>query len=155
GITHSALVWSPDGTRLAVTAKAQDKLNVSVWDVAVRRELLRWDSPIPADSSALTFTPDGRRVLVGDGAGTVHCLDLDHRQEAWTLEGVSPVGIHMMKWTPDGRLLTGGLLSNHLRIWEPSRDLFERLLGSKEMPIVNMAFDPEGKWLALQASGQE
>jgi WD40 repeat protein len=155
GISHTALVWSPDGSRLAVTAKVQDKLNVSVWDVAARRELLRWDSPIPAETTALTFTPDSRRVLVGDGLGTIHCLDLDHRQEAWTIEGVSPVGIYMMKWRSDGRLLTAGMLANHLRVWEPSHDSFERPLGTKEMAIHNMGFDPDGKWLALQSGGQE
>src|SRR5262249_45482282 len=151
----TAVLWSPDGARLAVAAKVGEKLSIAVWDVAARQELLRWDSPIPAETTALTFTPDGRRVLVGDGLGTVHCLDPDHRQEAWTIEGVAPIGIYMMRWTPDGKLLTAGVLSNHLRVWEPSRDIFERPLGTKEMAITNMGFDPEGDWLALQSGGQE
>jgi WD40 repeat protein len=155
GIAHNALVWSPNGSRLAVTAKVGDKLNLAVWNVAGGRELLRWDSPIPAETSALAFTPDGRRILVGDGLGTVHCLDLDDRQEVWTIENVAPVGIYMMKWRADGRLLTAGMFANQLRVWEPSRDTFERSLATKEMAITNLAFHPDGKWLVLQSGGQE
>jgi WD40 repeat protein len=155
GLGRTALVWSPDGSKLAVAGKASDKLNVAVWDVAARVERLRWDSPFPGEAPALAFTPDGRRLVAAEGTGTVHCLDLEHRQEAWTIEGVFPTGVHILRWTADGRLLTGGMLTSYFRLWEPSPDRFEHSAGPADRAVGNLAFDPEGKWLVLHTAGAD
>ncbi|MCX4632261.1 trypsin-like peptidase domain-containing protein [Streptomyces sp. NBC_01443] len=66
----SGLVFSPDGSRLAVQ---NSDGKVRVWDVD-RQERLRQEAPDPTGTHLIGFTPDGRLLTYLDGLVKVHDL---------------------------------------------------------------------------------
>jgi WD40 repeat protein len=70
--TIEALSFSPDGSRLA--ARFNENAIV-VWDVATGR---RWFTYLPRGKpTAPKWSPDGRDILFGTTAGTVHLMRLE------------------------------------------------------------------------------
>jgi WD40 repeat protein/tRNA A-37 threonylcarbamoyl transferase component Bud32 len=111
--TVSALVWSPDGARLATAAVGN---SVRLWDAA-KAELLRpefrsrWSS-----DGALAWSPDGRRFAVGRETGL----------EVWDAAGgdkprllpLAEGGVTAVAWAPGGaRVATGGS-DGAVRVWD-------------------------------------
>ncbi len=70
GYTY-AIDASPDGTTLAWGAEA----GVQLWRVAEKKVFAKL--PIPRSTiTTVRYTPDGKRLVVGDYAGRVHLVDL-------------------------------------------------------------------------------
>jgi RNA polymerase sigma factor (sigma-70 family) len=71
GVGLNRLAFSPDGNRLAAAGDYPGGL-VQVWEIATGKQT----HELLLDATALEFTPDGRRLVVGQAEGTALVWDL-------------------------------------------------------------------------------
>ncbi|MEK6238154.1 MAG: hypothetical protein N2C14_25860, partial [Planctomycetales bacterium] len=96
GVAKEA-VFSPDGARLfALTGN-----NVEVYDVASGRRV-RYLSGVHFVRDQLAVSPDGRKIVGCDGAGTVTLVDVNSGQVTQTLQG-HDVYLLAAAFSPDGK----------------------------------------------------
>jgi eukaryotic-like serine/threonine-protein kinase len=97
------LAFSPDGRRLAGAGHGGVG-RVHIWDTDTRRELTSLQGH-SGFTSAVTFTPDGERLISVGSDATVRVWDVRSGMELFTLERHTAVVLGMTL-TEDGRLLT-------------------------------------------------
>lgn len=108
-VVHLAL--APDGR-----AFATHDLEVRVWEVVTGGERARFPRPSRGVSS-LTFSPDGRLLLVGDGDGALVAHDLATGKEVGRLSGHRGA-VHPVRFSLDGRLLATGSADSTVLVWD-------------------------------------
>jgi WD40 repeat protein/serine/threonine protein kinase len=150
--TITDLEVSPDGQLLAV-ARANRALQL--WDlqtVELRRTL-------GSGVTHVAFSPDGRRIALGLGAGRVEICELTTGQTLHTLEDKSPESDYTLgsvTFSPDGRYLALGHgwmgvitdnYNNRVELWDVKSGSLEASL-----PVSNsvngLSFAPDGNSLA-------
>jgi len=98
GETLPGFDWSPDGTRLALVARAEDKHALWTVDAAGKdspKKLLSGDV-----DGYLAWSPDGRRLAISL-AGEIHLLNADGSGDAQPI--AQQVGLNRMPaWSSDG-----------------------------------------------------
>ena len=148
---HS-LAFSPDGTLLA----AEDKYEVSLWEVATGRLVRRMEGTLCVE--ALAFTPDGTQLIATPGfEGDVRVWDVATGRLSRTLPGrVGATGT--LAISKDGRLVaTGGGSSanasqragpdHSIKIWELKTGKLLRGLPGHGGTPTGLAFTPDGATL--------
>ena len=71
----NAVVWSPDGTRLATSSR---DVTAKLWDATTGQEVLTLASDDRLGLHSLAFSPDGKWLATGGDAGTrVYVLPLE------------------------------------------------------------------------------
>jgi WD40 repeat protein len=100
----------------------------------------------------VTFSPDGRRLAVGDASGQVVAWDVALRR------CVSRAGGHQgavlaMGWHPEGRVLGTGGEDGVGRIWdmETAEELAVLPVGERQAWVEHLAWEPGGRRLAMTA----
>jgi len=78
------------------------------------------DVPEGRKGDALTFSPDGSKLVFGYWEGTLHIWDASEREEVRTLKGHTDY-ITSLAFSPDGRLL-GSASSSHGKPWPARRE---------------------------------
>jgi WD40 repeat protein len=150
---HARLIWAPGGATLAaVCVGPGNKGKLVFWDMEHQEEIARWNADFDVEGLTLAFHPDGRRVVVGDRAGTIRCFDLAGRYEAWRLEEVHPGGVEVLCWDADGRLISSGRRDfNTLKVWQTSGPpLATATLPIKDFNFISaLAFCPDARLAAL------
>jgi WD40 repeat protein len=116
------LAVTPDSTRVVTVARGK----VQVWELSAEGISASNSAQPLRSSSALAITPEGRRVIVAGGVtaggddGMLHVLDLEDLAPtaAPIKTAVGSIG-HNVAVTGDGsRLVTGGLLTGKLQVWD-------------------------------------
>jgi WD40 repeat protein len=111
-LTFTQLVWSPDGTSLAITGVRNDASNfVKLADLATGKDRSLWENKGEAqqgDIDHVDFTPDGRYLIVGfyfgrSGARELRAWDLKSGKDFKLLENVQGFSI-----SPGGLMLAQG-----------------------------------------------
>jgi WD40 repeat protein len=125
----SALAYSPDGRRAATTSHwwADATKVVFVWDLATGRRVHQFHYGTNRSHNvfdhAVSFSPDGRRVMVAYSNGTVCVWDLDgERGEKLVVLGGRSWGnedFPMLAFAPDRRHLLTGNRRGVLDRWDP------------------------------------
>jgi WD40 repeat protein len=89
---------------------------VHLWDSNSQREIATL-SDIMFCVMSSTFSPDGRRLVVGSNSlDGVSLWDVESREELLVMEMEGP--LYHFAFSPDGDLLAGGsLASNLLQVW--------------------------------------
>lgn len=134
------LAFSPDSK--SVASSDQTGHVVNVWKLETSRSVLSIPNP-SADISALTFSPDGRRLAAAAEDGAVRLWDAATGQELRALTGHAG-RVSSIAFTPDGRWLFSGGFDGSVRVWNPSTGTTEAILnsisGSEDWAVVT----PEG-----------
>jgi WD40 repeat protein len=139
----SALLVRPDGKTI-VSRGAEGMLRS--WDPVSGEEVHRFTEP--TGTSAIQFSPDGKRVALGNNDGTVRLLHLaDGKQERqWNAHQGTIANI---AFSSDGRkLATRGAYDGSLRV-------FDALKGTELKHIVFLDLKPQGgAAMFVRTSGQ-
>ena len=114
----TAVAFSPEGTHLASGSWDQ---NITLWDVAARREIGAW--VVPRDDNSVwplsvSFAPDGRRLASGFQDGTIRLWDVATGTEVAML-GRHTDRVSSVSFSPDGsRLASAGAWRDPtVRLW--------------------------------------
>jgi WD40 repeat protein len=91
----------PDGRRV-VAADARGQ--AYVWDLPSQRLQQRLGPPVPAESRGVRFHPVQPQLALATLVGGASVIALDGGAEIGNVEG----SIEVLRWEPQGRLLTGG-----------------------------------------------
>jgi WD40 repeat protein len=149
-VSFTCLAYRPDG-RLLVSAELGDQFRIGevrlrVWDPTSGAEINSFHlAPRGGSVSALSFSPDGRRLAVARyGSSQISVLDAATGAELFILDG-SRTRVRQIAFSPDGRrILSGG------RLWDAITGLELLTLGGGE----SVGFSPDGSTIAALA-GQE
>ena len=124
GGTPSALVLSPDGSRLAVLV---DGHTLTVWDVGGRKPSIAWTKGAFDGASSLAFSPDQQLLVVGrtasidvlqaeSGRVDAHLTDVVNRHLG------SAVDDRWISFSPDGAWLASTQSDDFLRLVDYRND---------------------------------
>jgi WD40 repeat protein len=146
----AAVVWSPDGRRLA-TAGGD---GVRLWDARSGQEVLALPAPLHPDSP-VTFSPDGRRLAAVGGDGRVLLWDAPPAREPFTFRGHAGSDdgrVARVAFTPDASRVVSLDDGWTLRLWGTAtgQELLasRRHRGNGDEPRRAM-LSPDGKLLAV------
>ena len=146
----TAVVFSPDGTRLASGSWNQV---ITLWDVAARRETGAWEVPREDNSFwslSVAFAPDGGSLASGFQDGSVRLWDVATRTEVATL-GWHTDRVTSVSFSPDGSLLAsaGAWRDPNIRLWNIETRTGIATLTGHRGAISSVAFSvPGGATLA-------
>ena len=145
----TAVVFSPDGTRLA--SGSWDQV-IKLWDVETRRLVGTWE--VPRETNALwplslAFSPDGSPLVSGFQDGTVRLWDVANLTEVATLEGHTD-RVTSVSFSPDGSLLAsgGGRKDPTVRLWDVETRAEVATLRGHTSDVLSVSFSPDGATLA-------
>jgi tetratricopeptide (TPR) repeat protein len=154
--------WSPDGRLLAIAGyggRGDDGESawsswVHVLDTVKRQRTwkLHHGTSRGVAASAVTWSPDGQRLVSGDQDGLAEVWAVSTGQKIASAP-LHTAGINTLAWSPDGRRIASGSMDRTVRVWDPTRG--EELLRF-EFPsahVTGCQWSPDGRRLA--ASGAD
>ncbi len=140
--THEGVVnllkFSPDGRNLAVGSSSPEggARDFRLWSLEEEGSL-----ELGNTANAVSFSTDGRQLLVRDDTGTLHLWNLNRRSE---LDRFS-ARAQWAELLPDGRVFSGAR-DGKLSIWQTGPSSLQQLKGYPNV-LRTLAFTPESQWL--------
>jgi WD40 repeat protein len=98
--------------------------------------------------SALTFSPDGKRLAASVGPKAT-IWDVESGQEVAVLENASPI-VFCLAYSPDGKTIAGGI-DKSITLWDADTGKIKKTLDGHQAFIRGLAFTPDGKSLVAAA----
>lgn len=147
-----AVVFSPDGTRLATCS--YDRM-IKLWDVATGSELKNLKDHTDAVFQ-IVFSPDGKRLASASADRTVKIWEVATGERLYTLsdalDAVNTVSFH-----PSGKLLAAAGADRIIRIWELGETEGRQIksLIAHEDAINQIAFSPNGRVLVSTGADRQ
>jgi WD40 repeat protein len=149
-VEYLAVYPLPDGGEgLAAASEAR----VAFWDTqsgALLNLLAAHLSPF----AALSLSPDGRWLALGDDAGRLHLWDAQTGDPLWTSDAHRSV-VQALAFSPEGQLLASGGDDGALYLWDATKGQVQATLIEPYAPeslslasVEAVAFSPNGRWLA-------
>jgi WD40 repeat protein/serine/threonine protein kinase len=145
---------TPDGRWLAVIRPGspgdREDSGVEIWD-AVNKSEPKF-LPLERQIRTLQFSPDGQKLAVADGNGSVYLCD------RMTMETrafhAHELPILSLAFSPDGHTLATGSSDETIQLWEVATlAQMARNIDGQIGPVCSLAFSPDGKFLA--SGGQD
>ena len=138
-------VFAPDGDRLAtISVKGQ----VVLWEAKSGKPI----TLIPAidkRTTAVAFSPDGSRLLIG-GTGPIHRVDVADGKKEGELNGHKGV-VTCLRVSPDGKWLASTGADGHLRFWSTEDWSEARSVKLEGSGVFQIAFAPGSDSVAVTA----
>lgn len=146
GFAVESVAFHPEGELLAIASidylstSGRDG-QVEIYDPRTTTTL----TTIPGGASAVTFTPDGRRVVVASIKLALQIVDWATGAVVQTLRGPSEP-INALTFSPDGTLLAVGSDDHTIRLYD-GKTFAPRAALELDEQIKALAFSPDGKFL--------
>jgi RNA polymerase sigma factor (sigma-70 family) len=138
-----SIAFSPDGKFLA---SGSLDMTLRLWDVQQQKEI--WKQNCPMHTHAVTFTPDGKSLIIGIGGnGPILIYDVETEKQTDILQ--TPGFVVNLAVSPDGKSLASQVGGNTIIFWDltKKRQLGAATLGN-DVFIRSLMYSPDGKWLA-------
>ncbi|MGW2401711.1 nSTAND1 domain-containing NTPase [Kitasatospora sp. NPDC001664] len=140
GVSPSRTAFSPDGRFLASTVGG----SVRLWDVSTGQSL---PPVIGSDVLAFAFSPDGRTLATGTGAGPVQLWDAYTGRLRATL-AQRAANVMALAFSPDGTLLAAGGTGPTVGLWNVADGTRRVGFTGHTGGVFVLAFSPDGETLA-------
>jgi WD40 repeat protein/serine/threonine protein kinase/tetratricopeptide (TPR) repeat protein len=153
GLRINDFAWSPSGGLLATAGEGGNLARggwVHVFDT-VKGESTWKRRHGTSPATAVSWSPDGRRLVSGDINGLAEVWELSTGQKVVSAQLQTPP-IYAVAWSPDGRRIASGGTDQTVRVWDPtSGEEFLRLdvPGSK---VAQCQWSPDGRRLAVSGA---
>ena len=168
------VVYSPDGTRLAVAGSigiwiydAQTEVEVAFCNSArsivqddVEGELIR-PSGHNHHIECIEFSPDGKMLASGDWDNTIVLWDAFTGQQKAVLQtkdgnfGAMANHIRCLSFSSDGKTLASGHGDGNIRLWDVRTAQQTKLLVGHKSHVYCMSFSPTDKKILVSGSSDE
>ena len=142
--------FSPDGTRILVSGKNEDRETVGLWDVASGKLISESITPDP-DFKNGGFSPDSSRLVVF-GERLLHILDTRNGKEIVPAESMAGA-VQSISFTSDSKLFaTAGA---ELQIWnaQNGQALINPIKAPRENYFTTVAFNRDGRRFVASTLG--
>lgn len=145
--------WSPDGSLLASGSFQKVLLHsANNWNAAPREFI-----GLHGQITALTFSPDGRRLIVADSlssnSGDISVFNVD-KGELINRFHAHDDSVSSMTLSPDGTLLATTGADKLARLWSVTDWVPEGTLEGHNGYVLSASFSPDGKRIATGSSDQ-
>ncbi|TBU55057.1 quinon protein alcohol dehydrogenase-like superfamily [Dichomitus squalens] len=143
----TALVYSPDGSRLATASR---DCTIILWD-SDGQLVHEWVAHTGSVRS-LAFSPDSRHLASGSWDRMIAIWDVGQgSRKITTLKGHTEQVEHCA-WSPDGTLIVSGSWDNTVRLWDTRTFQQLHLLDISTNDFYHAYFSFDGRWLILIGS---
>jgi WD40 repeat protein len=142
--TLFAMAFSPDGS---LFASAGDR-SLTIW--SCRPDYVRRVERIGDTYRALSFSPDGRTLVLGGEDGSIRLWDVPSMKERMVLHGGHTGMVRSLAISPDGKLLVSAGHDGRVVLWDPVHGTEMRVLvtGSPG-PIRSVVLSPDGQTVGV------
>ncbi len=159
------LSFSPDGSKLVISAGSRSGLGDPVWVVDVASAQIESRHPAPYSVGGFLggarLSPDNRRLYLArsdrsNSRVSIQCLDLTTGKELWQTEPHRDLGLSALALSPDGRLLASGSAYEDptIRIWEAATGRLVARLDGHSGWVGKLAFSQDGQRLISASADQ-
>lgn len=148
------VAFSADGTLIATGGwdwDGREDRSVKIWDTADGSLIATYDSGSEKGVSAVAFTPDGRRLLVGrqQEDGRIDVIDTKSGRLVKRMAGVHESGVGRLAFSPDGRFLATGSVQR-IGIWDPSNwSAIDDWDIDDSAGVIGLSYTPDGHRLLV------
>jgi len=145
---HS-LAFSPDNACIVAASRSIAETwdgvsgTVIVWDIAKGEEIMKLPSG-KALAMSVAFSPDSKRIVLGDFNGVIRQLDATTGAEVMTLAGHQSC-VDSITFSPDGKRIVSGSYDRTVKIWDATTGSMITTLGGHGDIVISVAFSPDGK----------
>lgn len=141
------LAFSPNGKLIAAVVGK----TVEVWDVESKSQIMTLSGHKDAITS-IAFTADGRFIATASADGTAKVWETTPTKELLVLtSGEQFVGFNNIRFTPDGKRLTG-ILGDTVKEWDANSGKELGSIFKHDHQITSIAYSPDWKRLAFFSS---
>ena len=136
-----SIAFSPDGALLA----SGDRSAVRIWDLETHSLI----TTFPVEVAAVSFSPDGTRVVSASVYDKVQLWDLDTQTEVAMFPHASALSA---SFSPDGTMIVSGGEDATVKLWEVATGNISSVLKGEEHKFVHsVVFSPDGSLIASGA----
>ena len=135
-----AVVFSPDGTRLAVSSS----IGTWLYDTDTNAEV----ALLPGSARSAVFSPDGSSLANRGRNGAILLWDPDTGQLKATIDRYKDHWVNSMAFSPDGATLASAGRDSTIRFWDVSSGQSVAILEGHTDGVRSVAFSADGTTLA-------
>ena len=113
-----------------------------------------WSASVGDYAIAGGWSRGGEALMIGDAEGSVYAFDGKSGATAWARRGVHEGGLLAVAIHPGGTTFATAGQDSRVLIWTAAEGQVSRTIDVGSAWVENVAWSPDGRWLALSCSRQ-